>query len=238
MNEEVLKSAFARVKEDISLLYHEISELKTIIQSLQEEISKLNSPLFSSNNPTIQQINPAYVQYSTDNSTVPQEIGGLNPSNSIVSTGNRGVSTNSQTIPQTDFQPNKPTNLIDLEGLGLNNNISIDTKIKQATEILNSLDVIKQGIKSKFKSLTPQEMAVFSLIYQLDEENPDSVDYAILANRLHLTQSSIRDYVQRIISKGISLNKEKINNKKILLSISPDLKKIVSLSTIIQLRAH
>jgi hypothetical protein len=39
-----------------------------------------------------------------------------------------------------------------------------------------------------------------------------------------------------MINKGIPIHKNKINNKKITLSISPDLKKIASLPTIIRLR--
>ena len=46
-----------------------------------------------------------------------------------------------------------------------------------------------------------------------------------------------RNAIQRLIKKGVPLIKNKENNKKILLSISSELKKIASLNTIIQLRA-
>jgi len=58
----------------------------------------------------------------------------------------------------------------------------------------------------------------------------------ILQKKLNLTESSIRDYVRRLIKKGIPIDKNKINNKNIQLSISPNLKKIASLNTILQLR--
>ena len=61
-------------------------------------------------------------------------------------------------------------------------------------------------------------------------------DYKTLSKRLNLTESSIRDYIGKLIKKGIPVEKIKLNNKNIQLSISPNLKKIASLSTILQLR--
>ncbi|GAH73525.1 unnamed protein product, partial [marine sediment metagenome] len=107
--------------------------------------------------------------------------------------------------------------------------------IDEAAEILDSLDSIKKQIRLQFKQLTTQEILIFSTIYQLEEEQ-ESVDYKSLANKLNLTESSIRDYVGRLIKKGIPVEKKKIKNKNIQLSISPNLKKIVTLQTILQLR--
>jgi Mn-dependent DtxR family transcriptional regulator len=79
-------------------------------------------------------------------------------------------------------------------------------------------------------------MLVFSTIYQLEEQGNREITYKLLSKSLKLSESSIRDYVQRMINKGVSIQKEKVNNKKLLLTISPNLKKIASLPTIIQLR--
>ena len=76
---------------------------------------------------------------------------------------------------------------------------------------------------------------MFSTIYQLEEEQ-GQVEYKTISNKLNLSQSSIRDYVGRLILKGIPVEKKRINNKTILLSISQDLKKIASLSAILKLR--
>jgi DNA-binding MarR family transcriptional regulator len=107
--------------------------------------------------------------------------------------------------------------------------------INNAAEILDKLDSIKKELRLKFKRLTNQEMLVFSTIYQLNEENRE-VTYNSLAERLGLSQSSIRDYVQRIIIKGIPIEKEKELNKKIILKVSNNITKIASLSTIMGLR--
>ena len=108
-------------------------------------------------------------------------------------------------------------------------------QIEEVSKILASLDTLKKDLRHKFKNLTKQEMLVFSTLYQLQEEN-FTVDYSIIASKLNLSESSIRDYIQRIIQKGIPIQKNKENNKKILLSLSEDFKKIASLQTILQLR--
>jgi DNA-binding MarR family transcriptional regulator len=117
----------------------------------------------------------------------------------------------------------------------LKENLPFDSIIN-AAQILNSLDNLKKEIRLKFKRLTEQEFLVFSTIYQLSEEKGNT-DYKNLSEKLSLTESSIRDYIGRLIKKGIPVEKTKINNKTIHLSISPNLKKIASLPTILQLRA-
>ena len=104
-----------------------------------------------------------------------------------------------------------------------------------AVEILESLDNIKKEIRLKFKRLTEQEILVFSTLYQLEEEN-GYTDYKTISDRINLSESSIRDYIGRLIKKGIPVDKTKVNNKTIHLSISKNLKKIASLHTILQLR--
>ncbi len=172
--------------------------------------------------------------------------------------------TNSQTVQQTHFLPeipslvstkSLPTNPVALnvvtnklsgnpqenppvffQKLSLESSKPIKQQISEASEILASLDSIKREIRRKFKSITKQEMLVFSTVYTLEEQDSD-VDYQKIASKLNLSESSIRDYVQRIIKKGIPLDKEKLNNKKIILHISPELKKIVTLDTILKLRS-
>ena len=53
---------------------------------------------------------------------------------------------------------------------------------------------------------------------------------------MKLSESSIRDYINRLIKKGIPIQKIKQNNKIILLRVSEDLKNVVTLATIQNLR--
>jgi DNA-binding MarR family transcriptional regulator len=228
MEDNLIRQAFSRVKHDIIFLQQEIlnlknefSEIKSLLQSLNEEIKTLKNPEnqdFKAS--TLRHINSTHPPTSTHSSTVPQEIRGLKTPNLGISTGNGGVSTDRQTDTSTDKKQEK----------------SVESDILRASEILDSLDLLKKEIRLKFKRITAQEMAVFSTIYQLEEENPEQTTYKNIANLLKLSESSIRDYVQRMVNKGIPIKKKKLNNKKITLSISQDLKKIATLPTIIQLR--
>ena len=225
-----IKDAFSKVKEDIISLKEETSFLrKSLIETMEklielcELINNLNNKILPKEIPTIptqNQTTPTHIP------THPQEIGGLKTEKLDISTGNEGVPTDRQTDRQTD--QHKENFLKD----------PIETPknaIKDATDLLSSLDTLKKEIRLKFKRLTEQEFLVFSTIYQL-EEMKEEVDYKILSIKLKLTESSIRDYVGKLISKGIPVDKKRINNKTINLSISPNLKKIAPLPTIFQLR--
>jgi len=231
--EENIKEAFLKVKDDINFLNNELLDIKTTMGDLHEIMKNLTNKLenqekqVSTDRQTLRQINTTEDTSSTHNATVPQEVGGLKPLNIPSSIGNQGVSTDRQTLRQTDNSTH--ISLINTEK-------TIDSNIQEASEILDSLDSLKKEIRLKFKHLTSQEMLVFSTIYQLEEQGNTEITYKLLSSTLRLSESSLRDYVQRMITKGISIQKEKVNNKKLLLSISPNLKKIASLSTIIQLR--
>ncbi|GEM_PF-591344 len=149
------------------------------------------------------------------------------------------ITRNLQEIPKTSNQSiEMPLATNQLTKKQYQPTINLPSKIdhlQKASEILSSLDSLKKEIRLKFKRLTNQEILIFSTIYQLEEEG-NLVDYHMIAEVLALSESSVRDYVQKIINKGIPVDKEKVNNKRILLAISPDLKKIASLDTIMQLR--
>ncbi len=195
---------------------------------------------------------------STDN--LPSQA--LKQPNLPISTGNEGVPTDRQTNQQTDKYPlfsygkssknaknayfeqkydETPENLLKIAS-GVYSQprqtqpiLQETNQLDKASEFLENLDSLKKEIRRKFKSLTPQEFKVFTAIYQL-ENMQLTVDYALLSKKLKLSQSSIRDYISRIISKKIPIIKEKINNKQVIVRISADLKKIASLAAILQLR--
>jgi len=226
---EHIKESFQKVKQDIDSLKEELDFLRdNIIENrkgiielhdiLKEIQIKLDSSIKKSelNASTDRQTNPTF---STHNSTQDMSFKPLNPKNLPFSTGNEGVSTDRQTGNPTDRQ----TPLYE------------KNTINNAQEVLDSLDNIKKEIRIKFKSITEQEFLVFSTIYQLEDELGYS-DYKIISQKLNLSESSIRDYVGRLIKKGIPLEKKKINNKNIKIFISQNLKKMATLHTILQLR--
>jgi len=230
---DFIKEAFSKVKQDVSVLRDELNNLKNelkenrelmikLCESVQEMFSQINQ--ISAKTKSIEEtkfnyINPAHTQINPINkgnfSANSSFLKSLNKGNSEFSTGNQGVPADRQTNQQTDRQT--------------------ENSIENAAEMVKSLDNLKKEIYQKFKKLTEQEWLVFLTIYQFDEEKGYS-DYRILAEKLNLTESSIRDYVARLINKGVPVDKTKLNNKNIRLNISKSIKQIASLSTLLYLR--
>jgi hypothetical protein len=238
-----LKEAFSKIKIDIFTLGNEVSTLNQEVSSLKESLLSIskqlitlssdfselkNASIIPTHNPTDNLYNPTKSAIPSDNPTVPVEVRGLLYQNFNTSSGNRGVPTDRQTNQQTDEKEGYSTESLFQKPL--------KQHIEDASEIFDSLDAIKKEVRLKFKQITQQEMLVFSTIYQLEEQFPEGIEYKHLAIKLKLSESSIRDYVQKLIGKGIPVDKIKLNNKKILLKISPKLKTLASLQTLIKLR--
>ena len=226
------------------------NQLKIAENALKEHISA-----HKAQNPTIQHI-------TTTLPTNEMPFKALKTTNLPISIGNEGVPTNKQTNQQTNKHPifahgkmqknaenieneqkydENPENLLKIasgvyaQPQQIQPKIQDQDQLNRASELLENLDSLKKQMRLKFKTLTPQEFKVFTAIYQL-ENMQLTVDYTLLSKKLKLSESSIRDYIGRIISKGIPIIKEKINNKQVIVHISADLKKIASLAAILQLR--
>ncbi len=244
LKEDQIKEAFQKVKRDMDFLNSELLGLKEDIKATRNEmvkiceiIEKLVSDVEKRGKEVTKEPMPAYSAIRQINQTIPTQnptqnmfLEPLNSLNKPFSTGNEGVPTDRQTDRQTD---NSDKNY--LKRPFFPQKESSKNSIEDAAQILDSLDSLKKEIRIKFKQLTDQEILVFSTLYQLEEEQ-GPIEYKILAKKIGLTESSIRDYIGRLLKKGIPVEKKKINNKQILLSISQSLKKVASLSTILQLR--
>ena len=208
---DLIKKAFSRIKEDILLLKNEIYDLKNEINEIQTTQTHIYSK----------------IDQQTDTQTHNQTYRPNSILNTPSSTGNRGVPTNRQTDQQTDQQIDTSLH---------NSKKDPISEFAKANEILNSLDDLKRDIRLKFKSLTPQEMLVFSTLYSLEEQKTEKITYRTLAEQLQLSESSIRDYINKLAKKGVPIKKIRQNNKTILLKISQDLKNVATLDTICKLR--
>ncbi len=242
--DESIKQAFSRVKEDIFYLGNELQQIKLELADLRTELKLISSyienlkvknflnpaPTDKPKTPTIPTHIPTHPETPTDNLA----YNALKTQNTAFSTGNGGVPTDRQTNQQTDQHIIQHINSPLDKPINTPTKLALD-KLEKAKEILENLDALKKELRIKFKSITPQELAVFSALYQLDLEE-QKVDYKLLATKLQLSESSIRDYILKIQKKGIPLVKEKLNNKRIILHISPELQRIASLDTILKLR--
>ena len=251
MVDEKIRGAFQKVKEDMNSLHEQLNHISKELNELKRTLSQTDKPtniqtdgIQYQTQPPTYQTDAQAIQTNAETAQSKQPIGGPESKDLIISTGNRGVQTDRQTNRQTDRQPYNsnyqpasqpiPTSLPQKFVL---NQVSSDPigQIEKVTEIINSLDALKKDLRKQFKLLTSQEMLVFSAIYQLTSQKLD-VDYSILSKKINLSESSIRDYVQKIIKKGIPLEKTRENNKRILLTIPPEFKRMASLETIISLR--
>ena len=212
---DLIKEAFSKIKEDIQTIKEEVSNLKVQLDEFKSFQTVNNA---QTDKPTDQQTHnpPFYLNF---------------PHKSESSIGNGGVPTDRQTDKPTDQQTQNYYE--NTHTISVKDPIS---EFKRANEILTSLDSVKKGIRTQFKSLTTQEMMVFSVLYALEGQNIENITYKTLATKLHLSESSIRDYINKLIKKDIPIDKIRQNNKTILLKISQDLKNVATLDTIIHLR--
>lgn len=229
---EEIKQAFQKVKTDMDFLFQEMNNMKLELSKTRQEMMEICQVLEQINEKILQKPKKTTPTQPIEKPTVSahpsthdKPLEALKPQNMAFSTGNQGVPTDKQTDKQTDNKHEIEPKTQEIR----------ENSIDNAAKILDSLDSIKKEIRLKFKRLTEQEILVFSTLYQIDEETGPT-DYKTIAKKLGLTESSIRDYVGRLIKKGIPVDKKRINNKIIQLSISQNLKKIASLPTILQLR--
>ena len=163
-----------------------------------------------------------------------EEISALRQLILKVSTGNKGVPTDSQ---QTDSQQTVGQQITDnqtadkqqMQQIG---KIEVITPDTQNVGLISDL---KKDLVRKFMALTTKEFLIFTDVYIIGEKQ-GAASYRDIAREAGLTESSIRDYIARLINKGIPIIKRKVNNKNIILNISPDLKSLFTLDSLINLR--
>ena len=173
-----IKQAFQKIKQDIFYLHEQILEIKQQIKQLNQRKNQKNNENSENFTPTIPTQTPTQTPFQTDTPTqtptLPQEVGGLKHPNLAISTGNQGVPTDKPTDRQTNQQTDRQSHL------------------HRVKEILANLDGLKKELRIKFKRLTSKELEVFSLLYGLEDQG-QIVDYPLLATKLNLSESSIRD---------------------------------------------
>jgi DNA-binding MarR family transcriptional regulator len=194
-----------------SLLRQEVAYLRNQLSELKGMLSSIMPTNTSANAPNF-----------------PTDMPSKTSSFPVFSTGNEGVPTdrqtdNIQTIRQSLSVSDvfAKANKDEIKVLGI--------------DALDNMNSLLSELKIKFRMLTSQEFKVFSAIYIFEQEQK-FVDYKLIADKLHLTESSIRDYVMKMERKGIPIFKEKINNKKVVLHVRPELREFVPLDVIMKVR--
>ena len=100
-----------------------------------------------------------------------------------------------------------------------------------------SLKELSRGLTSVFQSLTDREFSVFVSIFELEKQLPE-VTYTDLANKLAISEPTIRNTVNRLISKKVPLQKIRFFNKKVSLSLSKELHDISLITKLVKIHQN
>ncbi|MDP1694581.1 MAG: hypothetical protein Q8L34_03500 [Candidatus Woesearchaeota archaeon] len=222
---ENVKKSFLKAKEDISNIENQFKELKE---------------LFSKQNKDILALYEKIEYFFKENSKKEDKIDFFNSS-----IGNKGVVNNRQQSTvnhqqSSTMQSNEQQWISDDQAINNNQQQTLTSEQKRANQppfIRNSLDSINQTLTFRFKTLTDREFSVFLAIYELEKQLSE-VTYADLANKLSLTETTIRSCVNRLVSKQLPLTKERFFNKKTTLTIDKNFKELSLLNKLINIRSN
>lgn len=223
IDENKIKESFFKMREHMLYLEQELIILRQEIQEIKQ--------ILHSNIP------PAQDRHTTHNTTDNLQNYSLESQNFHSSIGNNGVPTDRQQTDRQHINTLKrtleavPQAQEKIQEIPETRQLSDISSVSNISNIIHNL---KKDLGEKFKTLTKKEFLIFSILYTLEEEL-GKVTYSDIAQRIGLTESSIRDYIIRLINKGIPIIKEKLNNKVVILKIPKELKDISTLDKLSRL---
>ena len=109
------------------------------------------------------------------------------------------------------------------------NKHTLNTQIN--TQSVTQLDQI-------FLKLAKKEFLFFLTVYQLEEDIGQPVTYARVANHLKITEGGVRTYLHNVVKKGAPIEKIKLNNKLVVLTINKEFKNLKLKTRLIDLYSH
>lgn len=222
---ENVKKSFIKAKEDISNIENEFKALKELFSKQNKDILALSEKLET---------------FLKENYKKKDKIDFFNSS-----IRNEGVVNNRQQSTVNHQQSatmlsNEQQWLSDDGAMSNDQQPTLTSEKRQTNQppfIRNSLDSINQTLTFRFKSLTDREFSVFLAIYELEKQLSE-VTYADLANKLSLTETTIRSCVNRLVSKQLPLTKERFFNKKTTITIDKNFKELSLLNKLINIRSN
>ena len=189
------------------------SNAKNDIFNLDNKINGLNEE--------IKQEKKHIIALNTDLKTIKEEITeikSLLESFKEISTGNDGVINNHQ----------QSSTIINSQQSSINDQQQTPQKV---------IKKLEKELEFQFRTLTDREFSVFMAVYDLEKQNGE-VTYSQIANHLNLTEATIRASVNRLVSKGLPLTKERVFNGKTALFIKKDFHELNLLNKLMRLRQN
>ena len=214
--DDKIKASFEKVKKDIEFLTEQIIVLRTEL----EEIKQIKTNFRH--------------ESSTGNDGVPTDRQTDTPTSNRFPTLVDETFSPAYLIP-THIPTQTPTDVQQTDTKLQQSNTYSNTSYNQAKELTELVNTLKNDLKTRFRTLTKQEFHIFSMLFTVDKTQK-SVTYRDPALKLSLSESSVRDYIQKIIKKGIPIEKEKINNKVTILKIPEEIRNISTLDNLLRIR--
>ncbi len=209
MDEEKLKSSFEKVRKDMDFLAKQLLALK-------EELSDIKTnfiPKSSTGNDGV----PADRQTDRQTKDIQQT--------DVVDNSSMSVHIPAQTPAHIPAHPQQSSTKVQ----------QTDTNSSTYEDLNELVSNLKTDLQKRFKSLTKQEFHIFSVIFTVDKTQ-NAVTYRDISLKTGLTESSVRDYIQKIIRKGVPIIKEKLNNKVTLLKIPEEIRNLATLDNLLRIR--
>ncbi len=210
-SENKIRNSFKKVKEDIDTIRFEFNDkflhLNDKINKIEAILTKIDPKIAP--NEDLEENEPFFEEPSIGNERVHQQSTTMINNDQQSTTVNDQQSTNNDQHSQT------------LKG--------------DQTLLQKELSEMNKDLSRMFRNLTDREFSVFSTIYGFQSRN-EEVYYSMLANALNLTEATIRGTVNRLFSKQLPLQKERLFNRKTSLFIKKDFFELNLLNKLISLR--
>ncbi len=246
--EEKIKQSFSRVKRDFESINEKITKL-------EERLAKQEQLLDNA----LKKIDKILVDSEKANNAIPEEdLSDLVPKQ----LSERAVKRASEHLSASNFKEKNE----DLSGINdkygsstgndgakrLSAKLSAQLSTKRASEralseqsstILNqdlgdlSLEEIKNKVDLIFFKLSKQELKVFLLVYQLEDENIPPTT-RILSEKMQLSESCTRAYLSSLFGKNAPIERFKVNNRTNIFTIKKDFRVLNLKKRLIDLFYH
>ena len=212
-----IKLSFSKVKDDITRLDDEL-KLQREVLSKQNDILRLLNNKLSDIIEKIDEIEKKIPKNGSEN-TSNQSI------NHLI---NHLITNQSLNHEEALKEPINTKNELSIGNDGVNqsfnqiiNHQSDKNRVIEAPD--PNFQALKRNIESTFRALSKQELKVFLTIYQLEDEGKPA-NYTNIAHNLGLSEHCIRSHISFLMKKNAPIIKQKLNNKRNLLSIRKDFK--------------
>jgi len=108
---------------------------------------------------------------------------------------------------------------------------------KIETPLSSLLINLKEELSRTLTSLTDREISLLLSIYDLEKQGLDP-SYAHLAQRLRLSENTVRVVVMSLLNKNAPIIKERYFNRRVLLSLKSEFKELNLLQKLLSIRSN